>query len=450
MTDNNQKTEECEAVEKAIEKSVENAVVSTACTDECSQMCSLPSEILINIFEYLPVKALMRCRTVNKRWKQIIDDLASSDHVWLDYCKADFGSLYKDAMRKTKLTAGLMWYNIYRSLTLWSKIGDATEEMDEFAAASCLAEEIRNFELLYAGIIGVHKKGSIVYYDIETLGMSIRGPIGGHYSRYAENNAVIVILSIHLHLYLIRKVIFCDFYDTDTTFQNVKLYTLTENCLYHANLNDEIFITRFSGPKLEATFIQKSDDGIMSMGFSHGKLNVLTFERKIYSVIDNKLVFQCTLGPDSNLLHQLHHYNFLEQLDWRVYFQWMYVLNHTIPDGPLRDIITIRPYGDVYFVGSNWGVLRIYYSPYSEGEFDIFNTEPVKQYNFMERSDCPVLSTCPILQVDVLEGKDQHKVIVAMPKKIAILTFKHTFKQASSLAVVPHYDHRMIQSLNRL
>lgn len=407
--------------------------------DDLSYMCVLPAEILINIFSNLPVKDLMRSRSVCTRWKLIIDDLASSDNVWLEYCKTDFKDLYTSAMRKTK--PGLLWYNIYRSLTLWSKIGDATEESDEFAAASCLGEEIRNFELLCTGVLGVHKKDSIVYYDADTLGPGHRSPIPGHYSRYAENAAVIVILSVHLHLYLIRKIVFSDFDDPDTTFDNVKLFTLTENSLYHANLNDEVFVTRFNNTKLEATLIKKSEDGIMSMGFSNGMLNILTFERNIYSVINNMLVFQCTLGPDSNLLHQLHYYNFLEQLDWRVYFQWMYVLNHTIPDGPLRDIITIRSYGKVCFVGSNYGVLRIYYSPYTDGEFDLFNTQPVKQFNFMERSDCPVLSTCPILQVDVIEGDDKHKVIVAMPKKIAIITFTHTFKHASSLAVIPYHDN---------
>lgn len=418
---------------------------SSELSDVFSHMSDLPSEILINIFRHLPAKSLMRCRVVCARWKQIVDDLTSCDRVWLGYCKADFNDLYMSAMRKAK--TGILWYNIYRSLTLWSKIGDASEESDEFAAASCMAEEIRNFELLCGGTLGVHKKGSIVYYDVDTLGPGRRSPIGGHYSRYAENDSVIIILSIHLHLYLIRKIVFTDFDDTNTTFDNVKLYTLTEDYLYHANLNDEIFVTSFEGTKLEAKFIKKSEDGIMSMGFSNGRLNILTFERKIYSVIDDALVFQCSLGPDSNLLHQLHIYNFLEQLDWRVYFQWMYVLNHTIPDGPLRDIITIRPYGDVYFVGSNWGVLRIYYSPYSGGEFDIFNKEPVKQYNFMERSDCPVLSTCPILQVDVIEGDDNHKVIVAMPKKIAILTFTHTFRHAASLEVIPYFD---VEILNRL
>lgn len=411
-------------------------------TDDCdiaSHMCSLPTEILLNIFIYLPAKELTKCRQVCIRWKLIIDGLARSDDLWHQHCKEDFNNIFKVARKKAK--PGLLWYNLYRSLTLWQRLVDSREDIDEFASASRLGEEIRNFEVLDSHNVGVHKKGSIVYYDIETLQESTRRAIYGDYSRYTENDKMIVILSYQLHLYLIRKMPSSPFdEENNVTFDNVKLFTLTDDEVFFVNLNDEIFVCNVYKEKMKSMFLKRSEDGIMSLGYSNGVLNVLTFQRDIYSIIQNNLVYVCSLGPDSNLLHQLRKYNFLEQLDWRVYFQWMYVLNHAIPDGPLRDIITIRPYGDVYFVGSNWGVLRIYYSPYSAGEFDIFNTEPVKQYNFMERSDCPVLSTCPILQIDVLEGEDSHTVIVAMPKKIAILNFTHTFKRTASLAMLPYSE----------
>ncbi|KAJ8704965.1 hypothetical protein PYW08_012285 [Mythimna loreyi] len=411
-----------------------------------SHMYSLPAEILLNIFIYLPAKDLTKCREVCVRWSLIIDGLARSDDLWSSYCKTDFSKIWAVARKKAK--PGLLWYNLYRSLTLWQKIGASREDTDEFSSASCMDEEIRDFVILGNGSLGVHKKASIVYYDIETLQESKRGAISGDYSRYTENDSVIVILNYHLHCFLIRKALFDKYQEeSNVTFNNVKLYTLTEDALYFVNLEDEIFVCNFDDKKLRAVFLKQSGDGIMSVGYSDGHLNILTFQRDIYTIVGTDLVYKCSLGPDSNLLHQLQKYNFLEQLDWRVYFQWMYVLNHAIPDGPLRDIIIIRPYGDVYFVGSNWGVLRIYYSPYSAGEFDIFNTQPVKQYNFMERSDCPVLSMCPILQVDVFEVEDGHTVLVAMPKKIAVLNFTHNFNKTSSLQMLPYSEIQKVKWL---
>lgn len=402
-----------------------------------SHMHSLPPEILLKIFLYLPAKDLTKCREVCVRWNLIIDGLARSDDLWSRHCKDDFSNICAVARYKAK--PGLLWYNLYRSLSLWRKITKSREDADEFSSASCRDEEIRNFEILRNGVLGVHKKASIVYYDIETLQKSNRGTINGEYSRYTENDSVIVILSYHLHCFLIRKALFDKYQEeSNVTFNNVKLYVLTDDALYFVNLEDEIFVCNFDDKKLQAEFLKKSGDGIMSVGYSNGYLNILTFQRDIYTIVGKDMVWKCSLGPDSNLLHQLQKFNFLEQLDWRVYFQWMYVLNHTIPDGPLRDIIIIRRYGDIYFVGSNWGVLRIYYAPYSSGEFDIFNTQPVRQYNFMERSDCPVLSMCPILQVDAFEVEDGHIVLVAMPKKIAVLNFTHTFKRPVSLAILPY------------
>ncbi|PZC70562.1 uncharacterized protein LOC135119233 [Helicoverpa armigera] len=416
-------------------------------SENLCHMYSLPAEILLNIFIYLPAKDLTKCREVCVRWNLIIDGLARSDDLWSKYCKQDFSKVYEVARRKAK--PGLLWYNLYRSLALWQRLIESREDSDEFASASSLREEIRNFEILGNGVLGVHKKAAIVYYDIETLQESKRRSITGDFSRYTENEHVIVILSFHLHLFLIRKALFdLSQEESNVTFDNVKLYTLTENALYFVNLQDEIFVCNYfddKNKKLNGTLLMRSEDGIMSLGYSEGHLNVLTFQRNIYTIINNNLVFKCSLGPDSNLLHQLQRYNFLEQLDWRVYFQWMYVLNHAVPEGPLRDIIIIRPYGDVYFVGSNWGVLRIYYAPYRAGEFNIFDTQPIKQYNFMERSDCPVLSTCPILQVDVFEGEDGHTVIVAMPKKIAVLSFTHVFKRTASLAMLPYSEVQKVK-----
>lgn len=416
-------------------------------TGENAMSCALtalPTELLLYIFTFLPAKDLTKCRQVCQRFKNIVDGLARSDALWREHCKNDFGSVYKIARQKAR--TGLLWYHIYRSLSLWPKLDQAREIRDEFASASSVNDEIKNFEILREGIIGVHKRGAIVYYDIETLENSKRCAITGDYLRYTENQDTMVILSYHLQLYIIRKVIQNPRFETNVTFDNVKTFLLIDRDVYFVNLNDEIYVCHLEDGNLSSRFIKRTEDGVMCLGFTD-KLHVLTFERNIYTVNGDNFVYTCSLGATSNLLHQLQKFNFLERLDWRIYFQWMYVFNHTVPEGPLRDIVTVRAYGDVYFVGSNWGVLRIYYAPYSSGEFDLFNAQPIKQYNFMERYDCPVLSMCPIIQVDVLEAEDGHTVIVAMPKKIAVLTFAHSFKPTASVAMLPYTDIQKVKVL---
>lgn len=396
---------------------------------------NLPTELLLYIFTFLSAKDLTKCRQVCNRFKVIIDGMTRSDALWKKNCKAEFPDVYLTVRAKTR--SGMLWYHIYRSLSLWPKLENAREIRDEFASASSVNDEVKNFKILRDGIIGVHKRGSIVYYDLDTLEPCKRGSISGDYLRYNENDDIIAILSYSLQLFIIQKVVQSPCMETNITYESVKSFLLVDRKVFYVNLADEIYLWEFKNGKMSNTFIKKTDDGVMCLGYTNN-LHVLTFERNIYTWNGERLVFTCALDASVNLLHQLHKYRFLEYLDWRIYFQWMYIFNHSVPEGPLRDIVTIRAYGDVYFVGSNWGVLRIYYAPYSCGEFDIFTAEPVKQYNFMERYDCPVLSMCPIIQVDVMETEDGHIVVVAMPKKIATLKFTHTFKRSATVAMLPY------------
>ncbi|OWR41926.1 hypothetical protein KGM_215144 [Danaus plexippus plexippus] len=389
---------------------------------------NFPTELLLYIFKTLLPKNLAICRQVCLRWKNIIDSLFSCGSLWRKQCIIEYPDIYEQTYYKRK--PGLVWAHIYRSLTLWSKLHLAIETRDEFASASRPRDEVRNFQVLQNGLIGVHTRGGIYYYDLATLKLSPRNSVVGDYLRYMENAENIIILGFNLSLMVIKKIIRSQ-QDDDMTFQHVKLFILGDDKLFFVTLNDEVYMCSLSSPRLETVLLRRMDFSVMSLGYSNNNLNILTFQRDIFCIENHNLVYKCTLDSSCNLLHELNKFNFLENLDWRVYFQWMYVLNHSVPQGPLRDIIIVKTYGKITFVGSNWGVLRIYYNSYLNEEFDIFNTEPIKQYNFMERCDCPVLSMCPIIQIDVVEGEDSHKVIVAMPKKIALLTFTHEITPTS-------------------
>ncbi|XP_072934450.1 uncharacterized protein [Epargyreus clarus] len=401
---------------------------------------AFPTEIFLQIFAYLPVKHLVKCRLVSSRWREIVDELTRSDIFWKRHCEFDFGNVSKVARKQCRV--GMDWCSIYRSLSLWARLGDAIENRNEFCSAADVQDEIRNCIILRNGVIGVHKRGAIVYYDVETLKPVKRPPITGNYLKYSENDDFIAILNFHLQLFVQRK-------DTNesTTYENIKKFFLLDHALYYVNLNDNLYSCRLD-KILSNNFVVHSNHSIVAVSYSNERLQLLTFERKIYTVVDSKLSFATSLGTTPNLLHLLHQYNFLEVLDWRIYFHWMFVLNKSIPQSSLQDIVTTRIYGDVVFVGSKFGILRIYYKPYTLGEFDIFNAEPIKQYNFMERSDCPEVSMCPIFNIDVLEGNNGHTVIVAMPKKIAILNFTHNLLRTFSALPYPEMDTVKIITIN--
>lgn len=407
-----------------------------------SYMSDAPTEILIYIFQFVRPVQLVKCRQVCMRWKLIIDNILRRDPLWREFCKQDFKDLYKLAFYKCK--SGLRWCDVYRTLSLWPRIREATETRDEFASASNSSDEVRDFQVLRDGIVGVHSRGAIIYYDLETMEPFKTGNIHGNYLRYMENESTILILGYNLNLFVIRKYVPESQGEANATFQSVKTFILRTREVYFVTLSDAVYVCRLDEEEINSVQLAQMNSGVMCIGYST-QLNILTFQRDIYSLIGKECKLQCTLGPTTNLLHLLKKYNLLEHLDWRVYFQWMYVLNHSIPQGPLRDIIIIKTYGEAVFIGSNWGVFRIYYAPYINDEFDIFNSEPIRQYNFMERCDCPVLSMCPIIQIDVVEGKDCHSILIAMPKKIAVITYSHDFYKSKSMP--PYTDFSEVQIL---
>lgn len=411
---------------------------------------TLPTELLYHIFFFLSPEELMKCRQICKKWKIIIDGLASKESLWSKFCKRDFNKYYWIA--KKKASPDFSWYNLYRSLSLWPRLAYAEEDCDEFACASRFIDEIRSVDILGGGVAAVHKKDSIAFYDANTFTLTKRRPILGDYARYTENDNYIVIQTYQLQLYVIRKVLHSSNHDMKTaTFENIKMYLLTDAELYLIKLTDEIYVCNLTQEPLACKFIKRAEDldGVMSIGYKDGCLNILTYQRNIYSIVNNKdMVLQQSLDSEPNILNALYKYNLLEQLDWRVYFQWMYVLRHTMPQGPMREIIVIKPYGNIFLVGTTYGVLSIFYEPFVNGELNLFDTKPLRQINFMERSDIPVLASCPILNMDVLETENGHKVFVAMPKKISVLKFTHSFIRPPMWAILPYSEVHRAQFLN--
>lgn len=58
-----------------------------------------------------------------------------------------------------------------------------------------------------------------------------------------------------------------------------------------------------------------------------------------------------------------------------------------------------------------------------------------------------MLTMCPIIKVDGLESEEGHTVVVAMPKKIAVLDFIHCFKRTASVAMLSYSDVQKVKLL---
>ncbi|CAH0730909.1 unnamed protein product, partial [Brenthis ino] len=403
-------------------------------------MSNAPTELLIYIFEFLRPIQLVKCRQVCMRWKLIIDNMLERDPLWREFCKRDFSDLYKVAFYKCK--SGLRWCSVYRTLSLWPRIREATESRDEFAPASDLSNAVRHFQVLRDGIIGVHRRDAIIYYDLETMEPFKTGNIHGSYLDYMENESTILILGNNLSLSLFRKYVSEGQGETNATFHRVKTFILRTHEVYFVTIYNVVYICRLDEKEIKSVQLAQMSSHVMCIGYST-QLNLLTNQRDIYSLIGKEFKLQCTLGPRSNLLHLLKKYSLLEHLDRIVYSKWMIDSNQSIPQGPLRNIVTIKTYGDAVFVGSHWGKFRIYYAPYINDDFDIINSEPIKEYNFMEPCDCPILSMCPIIQIDIVEGEDCHSILVAMPKKIVVITYSHDLYKSKS--VPPYTDSSEVQ-----
>ncbi|XP_045510093.1 uncharacterized protein LOC123705392 [Colias croceus] len=382
----------------------------------------LPTEILMQIFEPLTAKELFACRATCVRLKNVIDGILCNEEIWKKFCITDFPSMSKTARYKSKEI--LQWKNIYRSLTLWGRLEFAQEQRDEFAPASSPREEIIDFQILKNGTIGVHTRSGVRYYDAITTRMLNEPFVPGNYLKYMENEYATLFMCSNFHLIIMRKVP----QRTHITYEDVKMFTFQNNHVYFVNMNDDLVYFDLNDVDLECSLVHRFPNEIISIGFQNNNLNVLCNDKFIYSVVNRQLVLQSNIVFYPNMLDEFHKYNLLDHLDWRICFEWMALLHHPIPQGALRDIITIRTYGDIVFVGTNWGVLRIYYKPYINDQLDLFSCDPVKQYNFMEPYECPVLSTSPIIQIDAVEIDDGHIVVVAMPKKLAVLKFTHDFE----------------------
>lgn len=408
----------------------------------------VPNEILLYIFKFLTVKQLMISRQVCKRWKQLLEALLADDSDWERFCNVEFSQDCRDVQRKSP--NNLDFFDIYKCLSLWQRSDTAEETIDEFCHSSRVSDEIRDMNVLKGGLIIVHRRDGIVYFDVTTQAPAARERIYGDFNKVVEFGDTVLTFDGFLHLTVLKRAEIDreEEYYIEKIFSNVKYFIVSKNTIYFINMSNEIFGYGMAqkNPEVPHTFVQYHSDSqrLVSISTYNGQLHGLWIDRRVRVYRNHEFVTLFSLDTQTNLLHILWKYKFIENFDWRIYYIWMTQLRQHIPNGPLNFICTLRVYGDLFFIGSQCGVLRVYYKPFTNGELDLFNSKPIREYNFSHRIDIPILSVHPILKIEVVEILNGHKVLVAMPRKILVITLTHNSKSQVSKALVPYTNWKSI------
>lgn len=427
-------------------------------TSEIS-LSMLPTEIFFILFEFVPPKDMIRCRQVCVRWREVIDAILRDGSLWEWFCKRDYKKVYKQAMWKTPNITN--WFEIYRSLSLWSQLLNAKETIDEFCHSDTIDEEMRSAIVQECGIIMVHKRTKVVYYDLMTLEVARRKGSAGQYVSLQEFRDVVVMLGMNGQLHVVNKpnpdwnsdLNINTNEDNEIVFNDVKCFIVENRTIFYSTYRHDLYSFHLDNDKL-ANHIEIPNqlldgipDGIGAVGFSNDCLYILTMSENMYMYVNTHVYFKFNLSSVTNLMDCLYQHNMLEDLDWRNYYILMAHLKHKRHTGLLQFICKMQIYGDdLFFVGTQSGIVNIYYKPLINGQLDLTQVKPIKVYNFSARIDIPILSVYPIINIEVTETKDGHKILVCMPRKILVITYRHEFEKPVSKAVVP-YVHMPVFSI---
>ncbi|XP_023943511.1 uncharacterized protein LOC112049727 [Bicyclus anynana] len=377
-------------------------------------MENCPSELLLLIFSSLHPRQLTRCRRVCRRWYTMIECILRNENMWKAHCLKEFEDVYQK-----KRLSGLTWRKLYRSLNLWTKLLSATETQ-LIAFTSFFCEEIYGFQLLTNGIIGLHRKNCIVYHDIHTLEYELSLlPMFGNYTRYVENDETIVLLEHQANLTIIRKVLKDAQHVRQIVFSNIKNFLLKTDEVYIITVDNKIYVCNLHDEKLKSTFVMRLTANILCVEYVNRCLNVLTANKHILVISGRRLISQFKLNDNCNTLHILKQYNLLQNLSWSNYVvnNWYTWINPKV----------VKIYGDFVFVGTNFGFLKIYRSPYVNKEFDLVTSRPIRQY----RLPCSPSHQFQnhIRHIDVLEEEDGHSVFISTSEKLVVIKFSHNVSE---------------------
>lgn len=408
----------------------------------------LPTELFFTVFGFVPPKDLLRSRQVCSKWRDIIDTMLKNDGLWEIFCKHDYNNIYKKAMWKSPNITN--WHEMYRSLSSWSKLGEAHETIEEFCLSDSIDDELRNAVVQKNGVVMVHKRTTVVFHDIVSLRVVRRQGFSGQIISLIELEDIVVMLEWNGQLHVVNKpnknwhsdLLINTNSDNEIFFNDVRSFIVGDRTVFFVTYNQELFSFNFDEDKAanKISLREFSSDLIPNsfdaLGYSAGCLYILTPYRNIFMYVNKQAVLKLSLDTVENIMHCFYIHNMLENMDWRHYYSIVCQRQHEPHQGELKYIRKISIYHEnIFYVCFQSGKVFVYYKPFVNGELNLNECKPIKVYDFSKRMVHPFQSMIPIVNIDFTETTDGHIVLICMPMKILKVSYKHDFEMPVSKAI---------------
>lgn len=367
----------------------------------------LSTEIVVQILLYLPPKAIAKCRRVCRDWRDIVDNILYKNNLlWQRRCQESFIDIYDQARRK--MGAGVTYFQLYRSLSLWKFLLKAREEINVVKTLTD-CDVFMGMELLKNGVVALHSFYAISYYE-DCNFVKQKKRIAGKYYKYVENNDLLVILTLGSCLVITFKTIYEPLSRNEYYFHEVRFFVLHKRSVYYVSLDNNVHVCKIVNGTVKSHYLFSLLIPIMGIAYTD-KVCVVTENYRLYSFDDDILSTEICLEPYS--LEWLWKYNFLGSVDVKVYYTCC--LNHS----KLQEVSVLFPYRDLMFVGTNWGTLSVYYL----SDFTKLKFKPIKQWRFVENRGLEKENS--IIKIDVMEQHFGHTIFVMLTQKLITVDFKY-------------------------
>lgn len=389
-----------------------------------------PREVLHEIFKYIHGKDAVRCRAVCTSWLQAIDTLR--DKAWKEYCFQDFEECF-EAYKKANIT----WRDLYKCLTLWSKLPSATMKVNKI-----ICSEMRQFCLVRDrfGVIKQSKHRTarqnrnfcdrIVYYDLETLTELSTTNFDFEFNTYSENDKFIVVIEVTGRLCIIPKAtmerVFVG-YVPDPRHEENEAYTLFEHSVYYKNADNFICMAKLDHVDGRLTVDHKQlcyfRDEIVTMTYVNvAHINILTSTGAVYCLKQKEVKLATMIFKYAcNIPVNLKRYGF----DWnrKSVYEWITSFFHG--DVRIADKNgTFWGLGDVIVMGTGHRVIKIYYNPYTSSKLKLYHMKPTISV-YLNKLFKFHVGYQRVHQIDAVEVPNGHKIIVFAVNKLIVLDFRH-------------------------
>ncbi|XP_013178651.1 PREDICTED: uncharacterized protein LOC106125814 [Papilio xuthus] len=122
----------------------------------------LPLEIFLEILVRTDIGTVVTCRSVCKKWKNIIDE---NEIIWGKICEIEFEPL--TPLIKSRAKGEIEWCHVYLNLAVWSNIKEY--EYNIHVLCSMVCSEFEPIIVPDYGVLPVKIYSDVSFYDLATL-----------------------------------------------------------------------------------------------------------------------------------------------------------------------------------------------------------------------------------------------------------------------------------------